>query len=145
MFSVAVPLTLLAIAGQNAPRVGILQANGYDPPVNAITIYSGVGSVLAAPLLGNGMSVAAPTTAICSNPDADPDPENRYVATVVQGVLFIAFGLLSATAISLVRALPNAPISGLAGLALLPVIVQSLRLSVGSTWHTTSRRGSRCS
>lgn len=136
LLSIALPLTLLAVATQNAPGVGILWANGYRPPVNAITIYSGLGSILTAPLVGNGLNIAAPMTAVCADPDAHPDPEYRYLATVAQGVFFIAFGLAGATAVSLIRALPTALVVSLAGLALIPVILQALRLSVGQTKHT---------
>jgi len=136
MLSIALPLTLLAVATQNAPGVGILWANGYRPPVNAITIYSGLGSILTAPLVGNGLNIAAPMTAVCAAPDSHPDPESRYVATVAQGLFFITFGLAGATAVSLIRALPSALILSLAGLALLPVILQAFRLSVGQSKHT---------
>ncbi len=138
MLSIALPLTLLAIATQNAPGVGILWANGYRPPVNAITILSGLGSILTAPLAGNGLNIAAPMTALCANPDAHPNPDGRYVATVAQGLFFIAFGLAGATAVSLIRALPPALVVTVAGLALLPVILQSLRLSVGGDRHALS-------
>lgn len=136
IFSIAVPLTLLAVATQNAPGVGILWANGYRPPVNAITIFSGLGSILTAPMAGNGVNIAAPMTAVCAGPESHANPEHRYVATVVQGLGFVAFGLVSATVISLIKALPGALIAGVAGLALLPVIFQALRLSVGGTKHT---------
>ena len=136
LLSIALPLTLLAVATQNAPGVGILWANGYRPPVNAITIYSGLGSILTAPLVGNGLNIAAPMTAVCAGPDSHPDPDNRSLASVAQGLFFIAFGLAGATAVSLIRALPTALIVSLAGLALLPVILQALRLSVGQTKHT---------
>jgi benzoate membrane transport protein len=39
--------------------------------------------------------------AVCANPETHPDPDKRYVATVVQGVCFIAFGVVSVTALSL--------------------------------------------
>ncbi len=134
--SIAVPLTLLAVATQNAPGVGILRANGYRPPTNAITIFSGIGSILTAPLVGNGVNIAAPMTAVCAGPDSHPTPEGRYAATVVQGILFVAFGLAGATVISLIGALPPALIAGVAGLTLLPVILQALRLSVGGENYT---------
>ena len=41
-----------------------------------------------------------------------------------------------ATAISLIQALPDALVTGVAGLALLPVILQAFRLSVGQSEHT---------
>ena len=135
IISIAVPLTLLAVATQNAPGVGMLWANGYRPPGNAITIFSGSGSILTAPMVGHGLNIAAPMTAVCARPESHPAPENRYVATVTQGVLFIAFGLVGATVVSLIQALPTALIAGVAGLALLPVILQALRLSVGQPRH----------
>ncbi len=135
LFSVALPLTLLAIASQNAPGIGILRANGYQPPVNAVTIFSGVGSVLTAPLLGHGINVAAPMTALCANPAVHPDPRGRYVATVSNGIWFIAFGLVGATAISLIQALPAAFVLVIAGLALFPVLGQAFRLSLGPVKH----------
>ena len=134
--SLTLPLTLLAVATQNAPGVGILWANGYRPPVNAITIFSGVGSILTAPLVNHGLNIAAPMTAVCADPRVHPDPRNRYTATIAQGIYFLAFGLVSATAISLIQALPDALITGVAGLALLPVILQAFRLSVGQSRHT---------
>ena len=136
LFSLALPLTLLALASQNAPGISILWANDYRPPVTAITIFSGLGSILTAPLMGHGLNIAAPMTAICSDPEAHPEPRGRYVATVIQGFFCIVFGLAGATAVSLIRALPTALVAVVAGLALLPVIIQAFRLSVGQSKNT---------
>jgi benzoate membrane transport protein len=127
---------LLALASQNAPGVGILRANGYRAPTNAITLFSGIGSILTAPLLGHGVSIAAPMTAICASPEAHSNPQGRYVAAVIQGFGFIAFGIGGATAISLIQAFPTALVTVVAGMALLPAILQALRLSVGQSKHT---------
>ena len=134
-FSISLPLTLLALGSQNAPGIGILRVNGYQPPANAITILSGLGSIVTAPLLGHGLNIAAPMTAICAGPEAHHDLRGRYVATVINGALFIVFGLTGATAVSLVRALPTALVGVMAGLALLPVIWQAFRLSTGQPRH----------
>jgi benzoate membrane transport protein len=135
LFSVSLPLTLLAIASQNAPGVGILRANGYRAPVNAIMIFSGLGSILTAPFLGHGVNIAAPMTAICAGPQAHSNPRGRYAASAIQGACFIAFGLVGATAISLIQAFPAALVAVVAGLALLPVILQALQLSVAQSEH----------
>jgi benzoate membrane transport protein len=135
LFSVSLPLTLLAIASQNAPGVGILRANGYQAPVNAIMIFSGLGSILTAPFLGHGVNIAAPMTAICASPQAHSNPRGRYAASAIQGACFIAFGLVGATAISLIQAFPAALVAVVAGLALLPVILQALQLSVAQSEH----------
>jgi benzoate membrane transport protein len=133
--SLSLPLTLLAIASQNAPGVGILRANGYRAPVNAIMILSGIGSILTAPFLGHGVNIAAPMTAICASPEAHPNPQGRYAASAIQGACFIAFGLVGATAISLIQAFPTALVAVVAGLALLPAILQAFQLSVVQSRH----------
>jgi benzoate membrane transport protein len=138
LFSLSLPLTLLALASQNAPGVGILRANGYRAPANAITLFSGIGSILTAPLLGHGVSIAAPMTAICASPEAHSNLRGRYVAAVIQGFGFIAFGIGGATAISLIQAFPTALVTVVAGMALLPAILQALRLSVGQSKHALS-------
>lgn len=128
--SVALPLTLLNLASQNAPGIAILRAEGYDPPVKAITLGSGIFSLLTAPLGGNGINIAAPLTAICASPDAHPDLRGRYVASVVAATVMILFGLFGSTATSLFGALPAALTAAVAGLSLLPVLLTSLRTAL---------------
>ena len=74
-------------------------------------------------------------TAICAGPDSHPDARGRYAATVFNGIFFIAFGLAGATAVSLIQALPVALVGVIAGLALLPVILQAFALATGQTRH----------
>jgi benzoate membrane transport protein len=94
--------------------------------------------VLTAPLLGHGINVAAPMTALCANPAVHPEARGRYVATVSNGLWFIAFGLVGATAISLIQALPPAFVAVIAGLALFPVLRQAFRLSTGPVKHSAA-------
>jgi benzoate membrane transport protein len=74
-------------------------------------------------------------TAICASPQAHSNPRGRYAASAIQGACFIAFGLIGATAISLIQAFPAALVAVVAGLALLPVILQALQLSVAQSEH----------
>ena len=136
VFSLALPLTLLALISQNAPAISILRANGYRPPTNVITLLSGLGSVVTAPLLGHGLLLGGPMTALCAGPEVHPDPNGRYVAAVSNGICMIAFGVVGATVVSLVQALPTALVGVVAGLALLPVLLQAFRLSIGQCQHT---------
>ena len=131
LLSLSLPLTILALTSQNAPGIGILRAQGYPAPSNAITLVSGLASLATAPLGGHGVNIAAPMTAICSAPAAHPDPAGRYAATVLNGLLLIAFGLVGATATSIMLALPPAVIGVAAGLAMVPPLMQALRGSVG--------------
>lgn len=130
--SLSLPLMLLALSSQNATGIGVLWAMGYRAPVNAVTIATGVFSMLTAPFGGHGINLATPMTAICGDPASHPDPDLRWGAAAINGVLFIVFGLLGLTLVALIQVLPLGLIKAVAGLALAPVLLQSLEKSFGA-------------
>jgi benzoate membrane transport protein len=130
--SLTLPLTLLTLSSQNATGIGVLWALGYRAPVHAITLATGLFSLVTAPMAGHGVNLATPMTAICGDPGAHPDADLRWGAAVVNGVLFSAFGLLGLTLLALIRVLPPGLITTVAGLALVPVILQALQRSFGT-------------
>ena len=126
-FGVAVPLAALVIGAENAQATGVLMAEGYKPPVNAMTIVSGIGGILAGCMGGHNANIAGPMTAICSSEQAGEDRSKRYGATVVNGLLFGAFGLLAGVAVPFVLALPRPLIAVVAGLAMIGVLLSALQ------------------
>ena len=122
-FAIAVPLTALVIGAENAQAIGVLMAEGYEPPVNRMTIASGVGGILAGLLGGHNANIAGPMTAICSSEQAGEDPRLRYGASLVNGILFMLFGLFAGLAVPFILALPNALIMVIAGLAMIGVLL----------------------
>jgi benzoate membrane transport protein len=135
LLSLALPLVLLALATQNATGIGVLWAQGYAAPINAITLATGLLSLVTAGMAGHGVNLATPMTAICSDPASHPDPQRRYGAAVVNGVLWIACGLLGLTIVRLIDVLPQGLILTVAGLGLLPVVLQSLTRAFGAGRH----------
>jgi benzoate membrane transport protein len=133
--SLTLPLVLLTLSSQNATGIGVLWALGYRAPIHAITLATGLFSLVTAPMAGHGVNLATPMTAICGDASAHPDPDLRWGAAVVNGVLFSAFGVLGVTLLALIRVLPLGLIATVAGLALVPVILQSLQRSFGSGEH----------
>ena len=131
VLAVGIPLAVLVIAAENAQAYGVLLSQGYRPPINAMTVASGVGGLLAPLTGGHNANVAGPMTAICSGPQAGPDPGARYAASVVNGVLFIAFGVLAGVAVAAVTALPAELVAVVAGLAMIGVLVSSFRGAFG--------------
>ncbi|MBP2366790.1 benzoate/H(+) symporter BenE family transporter [Pseudonocardia parietis] len=131
ILAVGIPLAVLVIAAENAQAYGVLLSQGYRPPINAMTIASGVGGLLAPLTGGHNANVAGPMTAICSGPQAGPDPDARYAASVVNGMLFVAFGVLAGFAVTAVTALPTELVSVVAGLAMIGVLVSSFRGAFG--------------
>jgi len=117
-----VPLAVTVIAIQNAQGIGILTNEGYKPPINAITIASGIGSLFMGIFGSQSACIAGPMTGIIASPTTGKH-EGRYAAAVVTGVLWILFGLFAPVATGVSEILPSALINLLAGLALVGVLV----------------------
>lgn len=125
--AIAVPLAVLVIGAENAQAIGVLYAEGYRAPVNAMTILSGVGGMLAGLMGGHNANIAGPMTAICSSDQAGEDRGGRYAATVFNGVLFAVFGIFAGIAVPLIMALPGALIGAVAGLAMITVLLSAFQ------------------
>lgn len=121
--AISVPLAALVIGAENAQATGVLLAEGYRPPVNAMTVVSGIGGILAGFIGGHNANIAGPMPAICSSEQASTDTSKRYGAIVVNGVLFCAFGLFVGVAVPFILALPKALIGSVAGLAMISILL----------------------
>lgn len=125
--AITIPLTALVIGAENAQATGVLMAEGYSPPVDAMTIVSGVGGAIAGFLGGHNANIAGPMTAICSSEQAGEEKRTRYGAALVNGVLFALFGLFAGLAVPFILAFPKALIVLIAGLAMIGVLLGSLQ------------------
>lgn len=130
LISVGLPLYIVTMTSQNMPGVVALKAAGYAPPVSASIAVTGLTTILLAPFGGYAFNLAAITAAICAGPDADEDPQTRYKAAVVTGVVYCIVGLLGAAVISLFLIAPKALVVTVAGLALLNTIGNSLNIAL---------------
>lgn len=124
--SISIPLALLIVGTENAQATGVLMAQGYKPPINAMTISGAIVGSIAAFFGAHAINIAGPMTAICSSDETGPK-ETRYAASAVNGVLFATFGLLAALVVPFVVAMPKVIISAIAGLAMLGVLLSSLK------------------
>lgn len=139
LIGLGVPLLALALTSQNAPGLAVMRAAGYDPPVRGALVSTGLLSALAAPLLGHGYTLAAITAALGTGPEAHPDKDLRYGATVVAGALNIVLGLFGATIVALFVGIPKPLVAAMAGLALSGTIQSCL---VGAFQDKTARDSS---
>jgi benzoate membrane transport protein len=124
--NLALPLALLALTSQYAPGQAVLQASGYEPPINGILSITGLMTLLFAPTGGHGVTLGALTSAMITNPDAQADPDLRYAAGVSAGLWSVIFGLFGVTVVGLFAGFPQALIAVLAGLGLGATISSSL-------------------
>ncbi len=126
IFSIGIPLFVIAMASQNMPGLAVLRAEGYQAPASPLISVTGIASVLLAPFGSHGIHLAAITMAICSGPEAHPDPARRYTAAVWCGVFYGIAGIFGATLAALFASFPSALVLSIAALALLGSIGSGL-------------------
>ncbi len=126
LIGVGIPLFIVTMASQNVPGIAVLRANGYQTPVSPLIGWTGLTGLLLAPFGGFQFNLAAITAAICMSPEADRNPERRYLAAVWAGVFYLITGLLGATVASMFTALPKELVAAIAGIALFGTIGNSL-------------------
>lgn len=138
VINLGLPLLVLALASQNLPGFAVLRAAGYEPPVRGILASTGLLSVLFAPLLAHGFTLAAITAAIGTSPEAHPEKDLRYGVGIAVGILKIALGMFGATIVGVFAALPVELVAAAAGLALSGTILNALTGAFGEPRHRTS-------
>ena len=92
ILSCSLPLAALVVGAENAQAMGVLKAQGYNVPANAMTVASGIGGIISGLVGAHNANIAGPMTAICASEEAGPK-EGRYAASFWNGVTFAAFGL----------------------------------------------------
>ncbi len=118
MLSIGVPLFLVTMASQNLPGFAVLRASGYQPPVQPALIVTGLGSALLAPFGSHAVNMAAITASIVTGPDCHPDPAKRWLVAWPYLVFYGLIGLMAASFVEILGALPKELITAIAGLAL---------------------------
>jgi len=119
LVELVVPLAVTVLVVQNGQGFAVLTAAGHKPPVNAMTVACGVGSMLFA-LFGSVCAcVTGPSNAVLSG---QGDVRRQYSGAIVFAALMILFGMFAYGATWLMLSLPFAFIAVLGGLALLPVL-----------------------
>jgi benzoate membrane transport protein len=130
LLSVGIPLFIVTLTSQNVPGVAVLNASGYQPPISPIISMTSLTNLLLAPFGSYSISLAAITAAICTSKEADPDPANRYKATIFAGLCWLFIGIFGATIVTLFFAFPKELVLAVAGLALLGTIATSLKVAL---------------
>jgi len=119
LVSLGVPLYVVTMAGQNVPGFEVLKTFGYPhPPSRAILAGSGAATLAGAVFGGYALNLAAITAAMMAGPDAHPDRDRRWIASVTAGAAYLVLGLGAGAATALVTVTPPLLITAVAGLAL---------------------------
>ncbi|MEY4418640.1 MAG: hypothetical protein RIQ88_1078 [Actinomycetota bacterium] len=125
VFSVGLPLYLVAMASQNIPGIAIMKTYGYEVPFRLALVSTGLGTVVASLFGGFVMNLAAITAALNANEHAHKDPAQRWIASVSGGVVYWLFAIFAGIAVAFVYQTPRELLLAASGLALLPTIANS--------------------
>jgi len=135
MVSLALPLFVVTMASQNLPGVAAIRAAGYAMPISKIITLTGVATLLLAPFGAFALNLSAITAAICMGREAHPDPDKRYVAAAVCGLIYCVVGLFGAAVTGVLTAFPRELVVAIAGLALLGSIGGGLAVALKDDAH----------
>jgi benzoate membrane transport protein len=127
IIDISLPLFFLVIGVQNIQAVGVLMAEEYKPPINAMYFVPSIGAFVNGIMGGHCAVTAGPSTAICSSPAAHEKRELRYVAAFWEGIFWFCFALLAKVVVDSVNMVPKEFTAVLAGLAMFDVFSSAFR------------------
>lgn len=124
--SIALPVYLVTMAGQNIPGFAVLELNGYKVNRQSLIQKTGIISLIIAPFGAIPTNMSAITAAMMSGEDAERDPSRRYWAAIIAGITYVCLAF-SAGLITKLTSFASADLmTAVAGLALIPALVTSL-------------------
>ena len=136
LIGLGVPLYIVTMAGQNVPGFAVLRTFGYDnPPARTMLTAAGIATTVGSVFGAYALNLSAITAAMMAGPDAHPDRDRRWIATVSSGVAYLLLGLAAGAATALVAASPPILIQAVAGLALLGALVSSVVAALEEQAH----------
>ncbi len=130
IIGLAIPLYLVTMASQNLSGLAVLRASGYEPPAGPLIAVTGFFSLVSAPFGAITTNLAAISAAICTGPDAHPDPEKRWLTGPFYALTYLVFALFGASLVSLFAVLPPSLIVLVAGLGLLAPLANALSIAI---------------
>ena len=132
LIGLGVPLYLVTMASQNLPGFAVLRASGYHPPTQPVLAATGAASLATAFVGAHTSNLAAISAALCTGPEAHPDPAKRWMAGVFYALWWGLIALFGASLVGLFGALPPALLMTVAGTALLGSTASALGAALGA-------------
>ena len=126
MVELVVPLAITVLVVQNGQGFAVLTAAGHKPPIDAIAVACGAGSIVTAFVGSVSTCLTGPVNAIIS---ASGERHRHYTAGILVGLLALVFGLLAPLFVRLLLQTPTAFIAALGGLAMLRVLQTAFTVS----------------
>ena len=128
MIELVVPLAITVLVVQNGQGFAVLSAAGHKPPIGAIAVACGAGSIVTAFVGSVSTCLTGPVNAIISSAGVK---QRHYTAGVLVGLLALGFGMLAPLFVRLLLSTPPAFIAALGGLAMLRVLQTAFATAFG--------------
>ena len=138
--SLGLPLFIVTLASQNLPGFAVLRAAGYRPPPRPVLLVTGLTTLVLAPFGAHGVNLAAITAALCTGPEAHPDPARRWYVGMVYAGFYLLLALFSAPLVGLFMTLPPETVAALTGIALLGPLGGALTGMLGEALNAPGDR-----
>jgi benzoate membrane transport protein len=132
LIGLGVPLYLVTMASQNLPGFAVLRASGYQPPTQPVLAVTGTVSLATAFLGAHTSNLAAISAALCTGPEAHPDPAQRWKTGPFYALWWGLIALFGASLVGLFGALPPALLATVAGTALLGSMASAMGSALGA-------------
>ncbi len=136
IIELAPPLLIAVIAIQNGQGIAVLLGQGYNPPINMMTLACGIGSLVNVFFGGHSSCIAGPSVAIAASPEGG-DRKGRFTAVTSQGILWMTLGIFAPVAASIEKVLlKKTLIPMLGGLAMFTVLIGAFQSAFGGKFKT---------
>lgn len=133
LLSLALPLYVVTMAGQNVPGVAVMSTYGYDVPWRETMTVTGIGTAAAALAGGHAINLAAISASLAASDDVHPDPRRRWLASWTAGWFYLGLAAASTALTALFTAASADVVGAVAGLALLATLSSSLAGALSAT------------
>ena len=130
LLSLALPLYLVTMTGQNLAGLAVLKAADYNPPASELVAVTGFFSLLSAPFGAHTTNLSAITAAICTGVDAHPDHSKRWLTGLWYALFYVAIALGGGYCVAVLTGLPKGLVALVAGLALLAPLANALTIAL---------------
>jgi benzoate membrane transport protein len=130
LLSLALPLYLVTMTGQNLAGLAVLKAADYHPPANELVAVTGFFSLLSAPFGAHTTNLSAITAAICTGADAHPDHAKRWVTGLWYALFYALIALGGGYCVAALTGLPKSLVALVAGLALLAPLANAMTIAL---------------
>lgn len=126
IIGIGVPLFVVTMAGQNIPGFAVLHTFGFPQTVRPALQVSGIGSMLVAFGGGHAINLAALSATLMAGPEAGPNRDRRWIASMVNGFGYIVLGLTAGVFAALVAVAPKEIITAAAGLGMVSALIAAI-------------------